>query len=410
MKRKIAIAAALALGLTSTSFAADNLKDMFAQSYGKGEIRMLDFKRDFDEDTTTRRDNAIGGLLYLHTGDLKGVSFGATFAVARDMYSDDDDVVYGLLQRGADGDHEGFTRMQEYYIQGDWFNTKIKYGAQELNTPFMNKHDIRMLPKTYKGLTIENKSVDNLTLSAYYITDYMGWADDEFISASKSISSSIDDDKPVLVFGAQYNIPVDSVKSSVQAWHYNMPDIFNETYLNASVSKDFGGVTVYVSPTVLDQRSQGDELAGELDTDQYGFNAGVKFKGFDITGFYAKTGDDDLLVPWGDTKVIIQQILASGRAEEKAYAGKINYDFGTLGVKGLSAYVFHAVYDTPESGSNASADMKETDFSIQYAFSGALDGLGLRTRYAMVDVDDGEDYDDTRFYVTYKFAFGGAKK
>jgi len=409
MKCKIAMAAALALGLSATAQAAESVKEMFAQTYGKGEIRMLDFKRDFEDNTDTRRDNAIGGLLYLHTGTLKGVSFGLTAAAANDMLSNDDDTVYGLLQRGSDGDHESFTRLQEYYIQCDWFKTKIKYGAQELNTPFMNKHDIRMLPKTYKGLTIENKSMDNLTLSAYYITDYMGWADEEFISASQSVKATISDEKPVYVAGAQYNIPVSAVKSNVQAWHYNMTDVFNETYFKASVSKDFNGFAAYLTPALLFQKSQGDELAGELDTNQYGLNAGVKFKGFDLTGYYAKTGDNDLLVPWGDDKVIIQQVLASGRAEEKAYAAKLNYDFGSLGVNGLSAYIYHAVYDAPDSGSHKAADMKETDFSVQYAFSGALDGLGLRTRYAVINVDGGEDYDDLRFYVTYKFAFGAQK-
>ena len=31
----------------------------------------------------------------------------------------------------------------------------------------------------------------------------------------------------------------------------------------------------------------------------------MKFAGFDVTAFYARTGDNDLFVPWGDGKVLI---------------------------------------------------------------------------------------------------------
>jgi hypothetical protein len=208
----------------------------------------------------------------------------------------------------------------------------------------------------------------------------------------------------MMIFGASYNIPVEAVKANVQAWYYSMDDIYNEIFLKARLSKKLGETTVYFSPSYFTQKSQGDELNGEADTDQYGFNTGFIFRGLNVTGFYAKTGDDGLVLPWGDEKVIIQQILASGRADEKAYAAKIAYDFSQLGLKGLSAYVYHAEYDVPSS---TGKDQTETDYSIQYAFSGALDGLSLRARYANINVKEGgEDYEDTRFYAVYKFALG----
>lgn len=74
------------------------------------------------------------------------------------------------------------------------------------------------------------------------------------------------------------------------------------------------------------------------------------------------------------------------------------------------AYIDHAFYDTPEHGENMSYDIHETDFHIQYAFNGTLDGLSLCARYALVDADEdygGVDYGDMRFYITYKFAFSG---
>lgn len=186
-----------------------------------------------------------------------------------------------------------------------------------------------------------------------------------------------------------------------------MPDAYNQTYFTASFSKKMDDVTLHASPTIFTQKSQGDELNGSLDTYQYGLNAGVTAFGFDLTGFYAKTGDDNIIDPWGYRKIVVQQVKNAARADEDTYAVRLAYDFSAVGVKGLKAYAFYASYDTPESGENASNDQTETDFNIQYAFTGALDGFAVRARHAIIDVEDGNDITDTRFIVTYSFSFPG---
>ena len=108
-------------------------------------------------------------------------------------------------------------------------------------------------------------------------------------------------------------------------------------------------LVLHASPTYFLQKSQVDEEVGVLDTYQYGLNAGVGAFGFDLTAFYAKTGDDTIYDPWGYGKIIVQQILTSGgapsgdRSDEDAYAVTLVYDFAALGVKGLSAYVFYGM-------------------------------------------------------------------
>jgi hypothetical protein len=411
--KKLFLIFLLALCTVVTSFAADNLRDMFANGSLEGEIRVFSFQRNFDKTTPDRLDNAAGGLFYYRTAPLKGISFGAAFATANSIFNDDDDAVYSLLAKDENGNHKSVTRLQEYFIQGEWFDTVIKYGAQEVKTPMFNIHDIRMLPRTFKGLSVVNNSLENLTLSAYYLTDSMGWSDDEFITLSKAVAdepggaASISEDNHMAIFGASYNIPTDVLKANVQGWFYTMEDVYRETFLKASLSKKLGEANIYFNPSYFTQKSQGDELNGESDTYQYGFGTGVVFKGFNITGFYAKTGDDGLVLPWGDDKVVIQQVLASGRAKEDVYAARVAYDFSQIGLKGLSAYIFHAEYDVPES---TGKDQSETDYNIQYAFSGALEGLSLRARYADINVKQGgEDYNDIRFYAIYKFAMGKKK-
>ena len=128
--------------------------------------------------------------------------------------------------------------------------------------------------------------------------------------------------------------------------------------------------------------------------------------GFTFVATYSKTGDDPVYDPWGYSKAIVQQVLNSGLlADEDAYAARLSYDFSGLGAKGLSTYVFYAEYDGVATHSLESVDSNETNFDVQYAFSGSLEGLGLRVRHAIVDNYYGRGFDakDTRFIVTYKF-------
>lgn len=389
MKAKLLLVGLLIFGLSASAMAAENLQEMFSQGTTRGVIKLLSFTRDFDDATAKKQDTAIGGTLYYKTDSFKGLSFGTAFATTNVIGDDDEGFYYGISAPV----HESVNRLQEYYLQGDWYDTQIKVGAHELNTPFLNIHPIRMINRTYRGLSVVNKSIENLTLSGYYLKDHMGWVDEEFVPFS--------DD--VYIAGASYKLPIKDVNTSVQAWYFNMPDSFNQTYFKAGFGKQINDFGLHAAATVFTQKSQGDELDGELDTYQYGLNAGVSAYGFDLTGFYAKTGDDSIRDPWGYGKVIIQQVrnsgdeLAGDRGDEDAYAVRLSYDFGAVGAKGLNAYVFYAIYDAPAD------KIDETDFSIQYDFSGTLKGLGLRARHAMVEADNGTDIDDTRFYVTYRF-------
>lgn len=393
----------------SAAYAADNLKEAFEQGTLTGELRGFYFERDF-QDSDKRADLAAGTLFYYRTAPVKGLSAGISFASASDIGSNDDHQVYGLVQGIGTNKHESFTRLQEYYLQGEWLNTKIKLGAQEINTPFMSGHDIRLLPKTYRGLSVVNNSVENLELSAYYITDLEGWWDDEFTSMISVGGEEVNRD--LIAGGVKYNLPVSFAKIQLQGWKYYMNDVFDTNFFKINASKKVGDYTLFFNPSLLFQKSIGKEMGGrEFDTNQYGFNTGFAAHGFNVMAFYAKTGDDELYVPWGDEKVIIQQINAAGRADETAYALRVAYDFGQIGIKGLNAYIFHAYYDTDtlQYSTQTAKDINETDLSAQYNFSGALDGFSVRLRYAIIDAEQGENFNDFRVYLKYSFALGSKK-
>lgn len=409
--KKTYLSALILAAITVPAMADTTIDEMFSQGTLNAQLRMFDFTRDYDGTTNTKHDTSLGGLFNYRTAAVNGITLGTTFASANHVFNGDSDDVYGLVAKGSDGGHESVNRMQEYYIEGNWWNTLFRYGAQQIRTPMMNPHDIRAIPRTFRGLSAINNSFDNLTLQAYYITDSMGWSDSNFISVKEAVQNELRRagvnadvaDEPVIAVGASYNVPLQSMKMKADLWHYRMKDVFDQTYAKVNMSVKAGNSELYFTPSYLDQQSTGDQTAGSLDTYQYGFHLGAKMAGFDATLMYAKTGDDALLAPWGDEKVVIQQVYQCTRANEKVYAGRLAYDFTQVGVEGLQAYVFYGKYEVPEG---QASDFTETDFSVTYALDKVMKGLSTRVRYAIVDFDNGEDLNDLRLYLTYKFKLG----
>ncbi|MCD8554768.1 OprD family outer membrane porin [Seleniivibrio sp.] len=392
------------------AYAADSIADMFSEGSVHGQIRAFSYTYDNEGSSRDLGDNVIGGFVYYKTAPLHGISLGLTFATANNFLSDDNKGNYGLLDESTASEHKSYTKMMEYYIQGDYFDTTFKYGAQEIYTPIMNMDYCRLLPKTYKGLSIANKSIDNLELDAYYITGYSNWNDSDYMPIMSSVTDS-DDENPLLIGGAKYHVPTESVNLGIEGWVYHMDDVFNSQMAIVNLSKTINDVNVSFIPSYLKQDSAGDDLAGKLDTYQYGFQTGVNFNGIDLKAYYSKTGDDALFTPWGFGKVIMQQYMVSGnRAEEDAYGVLVGYDLTKIGLTGLSAYVWYTVYDTPDSGSSATPDAVETDYNLQYKFgknfNGALDGLSLEAGLADINYDGAEDAKELRLRLIYSFKFG----
>ncbi|MBQ4891380.1 MULTISPECIES: OprD family outer membrane porin [unclassified Shewanella] len=398
----------------SPAFAADPISNLFDDGSFKGQFQLFDFQRDFDGETTDRRDTSLGGLFYLRSGEANGVSFGGSFASANPIWDANSEGIYGLVGGGAPGsiaERESVNRLQEYFVSGNWFDTKITVGAQELRTPMMNPFPLRAIPFTYRGASVKNTSIDNLAISALYITDYMGWTEESFVSVSEGIQGELArsgiivdvDDNPMLALGANYTLPIDAIKAKTSVWYYSMQDVYDQYHIKFDLSGELGATNWYFKPSYLKQDSIGnlDNTAAQFDTYQAGFHLGMKWNGFDATVKYVTTGDGNIIAPFGDEKVIIQQVVQSSRANEDAYGAQLAYRFApSSALNGVSAYLNYANYQVD---GDSSQDIDETDLSVRYDLTEYVEGLSVRARHAIVNYATGDDLTDTRFYIYYKF-------
>jgi hypothetical protein len=387
--------------------APENLTEMFSKGKFNGVLKTLYYQRIFDGNSPDRSTLAIGGNLNFETAPVYGFTAGMGFKTSQGDFSNNNDEVYrGLLAYGETlYDQESYTALDEYFIRYANWDTLITLGAHSVETPWINGHDIRMTPKKYRGLSVINSSIENVKLHGYYITDWLDWDSEDWKSIASAFTGNDNDDEGALVGGVLWQALPDL---NFQAWNYYYIEVLNSFYLKTNYTHTTSSDYILSADLkYLNQKDVGDELAGSLDTYSVGGFLSLGAYGATFTLYYGTNGSDNLLAPFGYSKIIQLQNHELDRADENAYAIKLEYSFDYLGLNGLSAYVFYASFDTPETGMNASPDADEIDFNLQYKLSGWFNNCSIRLRYAIIDQDEGiaggEDWTDSRVYLVYKF-------
>ncbi len=432
MKFKALCFIIVALAAAVPASASNKLVDMLSGGSLQGAVRYYNYYYDGKGNSSqsffpTNEDGGDSvGAIYLtyKSASLYGLSFGTTLAAAKDLWSDDDINGYGMLQDG----HESFNKFMEYYLQGDWLKTTVKYGAQEFYTPLLNQDYCRILPNTYRGLTLVNKSIENLEVHGYYITDFMGWTDDEYhdigAQAGPHGLNATETDNPMLVLGGRYNLPLDGMNVNLEAWAYHMPEVYDTQFVRANFATKVSDYAVYFMPSVMLQKTQDGAIenpftagSDNLETYEIGFEAGVTTPvGVFAKAYYARTGDDYQLTPFGFGKIVMQQYQVSGRrGNEDAYGLQVGYDFSHIGIAGLTSYVWYTLYDASASSMSDlgeyEGDIEEIDFDIRYSFDrvwpGPFGDAFVELGYAYVDRKLAGDINEVRFRVSIPFAFAG---
>jgi len=140
-------------------------------------LRVFYMDRSFDEDRTGVPDAqalTAGGILKYESGDFYGLKFGFAYYGSHrvgDFFSREEGIGTSLLQ--PDGDDIAF--LGEAYLQYTVGNTMFKAGRQQLSTPLMNGHDLRLLPSVYEAAILQNKDIADTLLEVGYVARYSGF-------------------------------------------------------------------------------------------------------------------------------------------------------------------------------------------------------------------------------------------
>ncbi|MGC1323547.1 MAG: OprD family outer membrane porin [Candidatus Udaeobacter sp.] len=376
---------------------------------------------------------AIGGWLGVKTGYfLDHVAFGATVYTSNPIYAPDDRDGTGLL---APGQNE-YTVMGEFYtelrINKD---VGITVGAKGYDTPFINRNDTRMTPNTFEAAVLQGRfklgtsssdatvtaddgiglskdgkevavpsptpaeDVASIKYGAGYFYAIKSQNDSEFVSMAQDAGADIQ--HGVWSAGALY----EKGKFNIGAIEYYCDDVINIAYAQTgfelSLAPDW---KLRFAGQYVDQGSVGENLlqGHSFSGHQFGVKVELPIKNALFTAAFTQAwGTANLQNPWsgypGYTSVQVQDFNRDG---EGAFLLRAGYDFPW--VDGLSAYAL-AVFGTDP---DLAGQFRQNEFDANLQWGpkkGALEGLSLRLRYAVVQQFGGDVHNLTDFRAIFNY-------
>ena len=376
-------------------------------------LRTYYFYRDNYPNSTPQVNEAwaIGGALSYSSGwFLNHFGIGAVGYLSEPLYAPDDRDGTQLLKTGQ----KGYAVLGQLYgrvkVIENHFVNLYRY---EYNTPYINKDDGRMSPKTFEGYTFTGSSGGKDGTAGFrygggYITKIKERNSEDFVWMSRDAGASVD--KGVGLLGGVFSLG----RFSLGAIDYYCDDVLNIGYAEAkytwSVTRKLG---LLFAAQFTDQRSVGEDLLKGYDfsVNQVGVKTEMSYSGalFSLAFTTASSGAD-LQNPWssypGYTSV---QVKDFNRAKEKALLVKAAYDFTPLGLEGVTAYALfvHGWYRINPSTGEDVANENELNLDLQWKpKTGFFKDLWPRIRYGVVHQYEGEKnyIHDLRIILNYDFS------
>jgi outer membrane porin, OprD family len=339
---------------------------------------------------------AFGGWLAYRSGwlfDTFGI--GATFYGSAPLYAPDDKDGTTLLKSGQEGYYvigEAYAalRYQDYAL--------LKGYRQEVTQGYINREDNRMTPNTFEGITLGGK-VGPVEYLGGYLWKMKARNSDEFVSMAEQAGAPAGSDDGVAMFGVKVK-PIAGLQLELNdQYGFNT---FNTVLAVAEYTHALADdLKLFFGAQFTDQRAVGDKLltnASSQDWNTYNVSlkTAVTWRELTVSVGGQVTGDGNTTqAPWGSYPgywSLIQEDF--DRANEKAVAVGVAYDFSKAVTPGLSAFVNIAWgWDAIDPKTRASApDQTEYDLTVDYrpnwlrpAF---LQGMWLRVRGAILDQEN----------------------
>jgi hypothetical protein len=342
---------------------------------------------------------ALGGWVSLTSGAWMGLSFGLTPYTSQWLAGSEDHDGGGLLQEGQ----KGYSVLGQAYAKWSGLDSQVIIFRQELDTPFLNSYDVKMVPVTYEAYTLVNQSISNLTLTLSQVEHIKPWTSTTFQSFSKAAGLEEGTDDGMTLAGLEWK----TTAATLQVWDYHAYNIVNSLYAQADFSgPDTDNVVWTLSAQGMAQQDVGSAYAGEIQTGMGGLLGGLSWKGLTFNlGGTITDNNTDIYNPWasypGYGSLMEEDCDVAG---EKAWVAGLAFDFSQIGLKDLSAFTWHSAAWTPEQGSLSDPAENEWDITVDYKPGGIWEGLWIRARAAFVDnslSSDGTDYEDLRLIVNY---------
>lgn len=342
---------------------------------------------------------AAGGWLSYESGWLGGrAQVGGVFYTSLPLYAPQENAGSRLLAPGQ----EAISVLGQAYLRLKLLEeTEVTIYRQEVDLPFINRQDNRMVPNTFEGVMLTSSTWKYAQFLAGHLTGMKQRDANSFVSMSQA--AGVKDGNEGLSFGGLLLSASDELNWGFVG-QYSW-DVMNTIYTEANGAYTCPrGISYKLSAQYTSQYSVGDELLGSFDTWFGGGRFSAGYGGAVLTMAFSVVGDGAAIRhPYGGYPGYLSLITRKfKRPEERAWLLGLSWDLGRLGLKDFGAVLNFARGYTPDSGRNASPDEQEFDVTIDYRpRQGWLRGTWLRFRAAYISQDDGLSINEYQLIFNY---------
>ena len=399
------------------AFRAKPIPDRFLWEGGKAALKdkpsfFRDTKFDYDfrtfsfdrrvSSTDNREAWAVGGQLGYESGWWKNIGVRAAYYNSTELSSSGGDT--GLLAPGQKNISVlGEANLRYQFTDGALAGSVIRLYRQTFDLPYINKHDIRMVPATHEGYTIWRVD-SSLDYIVGHLTKFKDFDSNDFVHMSEAAGAP-GTDKGVTLAGVRF--PVNDDFTIGSTYYYGW-DTFSTFFVEGTYHRVLAGdLDFRVSGQFTDQRSVGDDLVGDFETNHFAAGFVFGWRGARIKLAGSATSDEaGIRKPWGGTPSYLSiQKFDFDRANEKAVLLGFSYNMDFFSSLGLSSFI-NVAHGTDAKSPVTGADLPdrtEYDLTVDYKPPlGLFKGLWLRLRYAQLDVEgDAATSRDIRIIINY---------
>ena len=338
------------------------------------KLRTFYFDRTFDEDNTGNPDAqalTFGGIIKYESAAYYGFKFGlAHYSSTRlgNIFTREEGKGTSILGRSG----ENLAFLGEVYLQYDIGNTMLKVGRQQLSTPLIQNHDLRILPSVYEAAIVRNKDIPGTMIELGYVDRYTGFTSKDNGFNEKRTG------KDGLAYLSFTNKSITNLSVRGQYVKALTDGASRETYtyLDAKYNIPMG------TKTYVKAQYGGNTYLSEEDSTLFGAKVGTTVGMFDIAAVYDKISGYRF------------QAFESGPMYTDWQQGYGNYEASTafggqLVVKPMSGLSLKVGYvDVAADNGNLRDDFSEFNFDGKYTIN---DWSKLRVRYSIKNQSDASE-------------------
>ena len=424
---------ALSIGIGQAAIAAEEKAEGFVEGSSLSILnRNLYFNRDFRKGQSSGTGNgyseewAHGIIGQFESGFTEGtVGFGIDAFAMLGLKLDSGDGRSGaggsvdVMPYNSAGQPEDDYSKVGGAVKARFMDTVIKAGDVFPASPVVHYGDSRLLPESFRGITVANNSIDGLALQGGRLH-----------SMSEPNSSSMRDgfatfyagsvDSPWIAYlGGDYSVN-DNV--GISLYTSRLKDAWNQYYAGTTLSYPLsddvaliGGLNYYKAV------DEGKQQLGSFDNNILSGKIGVQFNAHTVmVGVQRNNGDDDFdYLRQSDSIYLDNSIQYSdfNSPKEKSWQVRYDLDMEHFGIPGLSFMTRYAqgwdadytsaneVYMRRDDDGNPLTNQKrwERDIEAKYIVqAGSLKDMSFRIRQATTRATDFEsDLDEVRLIVEY---------